>query len=242
MTDQPISENQDGAARRQYKYFDFIMAAFVTVLLCANIIGPAKACQIGPIVFGAGNLFFPISYLFGDILTEVYGYKKSRRVIWAGFGALVFASIMSYVIVHVPPVKGDAFQAQVQPAVELLFGNTPRLVAASIFAFWIGEFANSFTLAKLKVKTGGKMLWLRTIGSTMVGEGVDTLVFMPMAFYGQMENGTLAKIMLTSYIVKVSWEVLATPITYKVVNALKRAEHEDYFDVNTDFNPFTLKG
>jgi len=228
---------------RAYRYYDFFMAAYVCVLLCANLIGAAKLSTvnlpgIGPVTFLTGVLFFPISYFFGDVLTEVYGYARDRRVVWAGFGALGFASLMAYTVVHMPPA---AEWASKQSAVEKIFGSTPRIVLASIVAFWCGSFANSFVLAKLKIWTQGKHLWLRTIGSTAVGEAVDSSVFMTIAFYGLMPNDVLAGAIMTQYILKVLWEVLATPITYPLVAFVKRREHVDYYDVRTNFTPFTLK-
>lgn len=230
--------------RRQYKYFEFVMAAFVAVYLCSNLIGPAKAAQLtlpllGPVTFGAGVLFFPISYVFGDILTEVYGYARARRVIWAGFGAMAFASVMSYVVVALPPAP----EWHNQGAYEIAFGSTWRIVGASLIAFFCGEFVNSYVLAKMKIWTEGKYLWTRTIGSTIFGEGVDSLLFYPIAFYnsGLIPNDLLPKIMIAQFFAKVAVEVVFTPVTYKVVAWLKRVEHEDYYDRDTDFTPFTLK-
>jgi hypothetical protein len=230
------------APTRSYRYYDFILGAFVCVLLCSNLIGPAKVATvnvpvIGDFTFGAGVLFFPISYVFGDILTEVYGYARARRVIWSGLTALVFASIMATVVVKLPPAAGWGGQA----AYESIFGQTPRIVFASITAFFCGEFANSYTLAKMKLWTNGKALWSRVVGSTVVGEGVDSLVFYPLAFLGVWETKLVVTVMLSNYTLKVLWEVLATPLTYKIVAALKRAEHEDYFDRDTRFTPFSLK-
>ena len=238
-------------ANRPFRYFDFVMVAFVTVLVCSNLIGPAKIAQLetpwlgslhpalATIEFGAGVLFFPISYVFGDILTEVYGYARSRRVIWSGFVALAFASIMAWVIVKLPPAPFWHNQA----AYEIAFGSTWRIALASLVAFLCGEFVNSIVLAKMKVWTAGRWLWTRTIGSTIFGEGVDSLLFYPLAFYasGIIPDEKLLPVMLAQYITKVVVEVLFTPITYKIVGWLKREEHEDYYDRNTDFNPFTLK-
>jgi hypothetical protein len=231
-------------AHRPYRYYEFVMAAFVTVLICSNLIGPAKIAQVevpllGALTFGAGVLFFPISYVFGDILTEVYGYARSRRVIWAGFGGLAFASVMSYVVVALPPAPFW----QNQPAYEIAFGSTWRIALASLIAFVCGEFVNSYVLAKMKIWTDGRWLWTRTIGSTIFGEGVDSLLFYPLAFYGGglIPDERLQGIMLVQFLGKVGVEVLFTPVTYKLVAALKRAEHEDYYDRHTDFNPFTLK-
>jgi uncharacterized integral membrane protein (TIGR00697 family) len=227
--------------RRRYKYYDLMMAAFVTILLCSDLIGVQKVSQVRlgswSFAFGTGILFFPLSYLFGDVLTEVYGYARSRRVIWAGFGALIFASFMSFVVVKMPPAAGWADQA----IYEKIFGQTPRIVFASLTAFFAGEFANSFVLAKMKVATNGRWLWMRAIGSTVAGEGVDSIIFYPLAFLGNWETSLVIQVMITNYFLKVLWEVLATPITYKFVGFLKRAEHEDYYDRDTDFNPFTLE-
>jgi uncharacterized integral membrane protein (TIGR00697 family) len=226
--------------RHGYKYYDLIMAGFVCVLLCANLIGVSKVTQFSlfghDVVFGAGNLFFPLSYLFGDTLTEVYGYARSRKVVWAGFGALAFASFMSFAVVHLPAADGWAGQAVIEAA----FGSTWRIALASLIGYCCGEFVNSYTLAKLKVKTEGRMLWLRTIGSTITGEACDTVVFYPLAFYGVWPDELLLAVMGANYVIKVGWEVVATPFTYRIVAALKRAEQEDYYDRETDFTPFSL--
>jgi hypothetical protein len=229
---------------RNFRYYDLIMAAFVAVLLCSNLIGVHKVSTVnlpfyGEYIFGAGVLFFPISYLFGDILTEVYGYARSRKVIWAGFGALIFASLMSFIITALPSARTMSYEQQ--QAVNLIFGQTPRIVLASLMAFWLGEFVNSFVLAKMKLLSAGKFLWMRTIGSTIMGEIADSLVFYPVAFYGIWSNEQLISVMIGNYFIKVMWEVLATPFTYVFVNFLKRAEHEDYYDRDTDFNPFSLE-
>ena len=225
---------------KTYRYYDFVMAAFVTVLICSNLIGPAKIVQFGgwP-AFGAGVLFFPISYVFGDILTEVYGYSRARRVIWAGFAGLAFASLMAAVVVALPP----ASFWENQKAYEVAFGQAPRIAAASMLAYFCGEFVNSFVLAKMKIATAGRWLWTRTIGSTIAGEAVDSALFYPLAFYnsGIIPNDKLPAIMLAQFVLKVSVEVLLTPVTYKIVGALKRAENEDHYDRNTNFSPFTLK-
>lgn len=233
-------------AKRNYRYYDLVMAAFVTVLLCSNLIGVHKVATInlplyGAFTFGAGVLFFPISYVFGDILTEVYGYARSRKVIWAGIGAMIFASFMSFVVVNLPPALD--YSPEKQKALESIFGQTGRIVFASLTAFWAGEFMNSFVLAKMKLQTEGRFLFARTIGSTIVGEAVDSLIFYPIAFYGA--DGWTTKLIFTvmvgNYLLKVIWEIIATPLTYVIVNFLKKAEHEDYFDRETDFNPFTIK-
>jgi uncharacterized integral membrane protein (TIGR00697 family) len=224
---------------RVYKYYDLIMAAFVTILLCTNLISAPKRVSIGGFVFGAGVLFFPISYLFGDILTEVYGYARSRKVVWAGFGAIMFASVMSWTVLHLPPAPTWPNQT----AWETVFGGTWRIVIASMLGFFCGEFVNSYTMARLKVLTAGRLLWFRTIGSTVVGELADSLIFYPIAFLGRpgWTPRDVLTILLTNYALKVGWEVLATPMTYKIVGFLKRAEHEDYFDTDTDFTPFSLE-
>ena len=231
-------------ARPNYRYYDFVMAAFVTVLICSNVIGAAKIVQVevpvlGALTFGAGVLFFPISYVFGDILTEVYGYARARKVIWAGFAGLVFASFMAAVIVALPPAPFWEHQ----DAYEIAFGSTPRIVAASITAYFCGEFVNSFVLAKMKLYTQGRWLWTRTIRSTIAGEAVDSALFYPLAFYGSgiIPDEKLPVVMLAQFIAKVGVEVVLTPMTYKIVGALKRAENEDHYDRNTNFNPFTLK-
>lgn len=223
-------------ARRNYRYYDLVMAAFVTVLLCSNLIGASKVCEIGGFTFGAGVFFFPISYIFGDILTEVYGYARARKVVWAGFGAMFFASFMAWVVVKMPPAAGYPNQA----ALETIFGNAPRIVFSSLIAYFAGEFCNSFILAKMKVWTEGRMLWARTIGSTVGGELVDSLIFYPLAFWGVWPPEVVVKVLFGNFLLKVSWEVVMTPVTYKVVNFLKRAEREDYFDRDTNFTPFSL--
>ena len=213
------------------------MAAFCTVLLCSNLIGASKVATLGGFTFGAGILFFPISYIFGDVLTEVYGYARARKVVWAGFIAMIFASLMSTIVVNLPPASGYTNQA----ALEAMFGNTPRITAASLIAFFCGEFANSFTLAKIKIQTKGKFLWIRTIGSTICGEMVDSLIFYPLAFWGLWPNDLVIKVLFTNYALKVLVEVVMTPFTYKIVSFLKKKENEDYFDYKTNFTPFSLK-
>lgn len=230
--------------RHNYRYYDFVMAAFVTVLICSNLIGPAKIAQIevpvfGTLTFGAGVLFFPVSYVFGDILTEVYGYARARKVIWSGFAGLAFASFMAAVVVALPPAPFWHHQ----DAYEIAFGSAPRIVVASMIAYFCGEFVNSFVLAKMKLITQGRWLWTRTIGSTLFGEAVDSALFYPLAFYGSgiIPDDKLPLVMMAQFVVKVGVEVVLTPVTYKIVGALKRAENEDYYDRDTDFNPFTLK-
>lgn len=229
---------------RTYRYYEIVMVAFVVVLVCSNLIGPAKIAQVeipgwGPFVFGAGVLFFPISYVFGDILTEVYGYSKARKVIWTGFGALFFASFMAWAVVSLPPAPFWKHQA----AYEVAFGNTWRIVGASMIAYFCGEFVNSFILAKMKIWQKGKHLWMRTIGSTIGGEAVDSALFYPLAFWGTgiIPNEALPKVMLAQFIAKTMVEILFTPVTYAIVGFLKKAEREDYYDRDTDFNPFHVK-
>lgn len=234
----------DDLGGRQLRYYDLVMAAFVAILLLSNIIGAAKRSEIDlPFVghwsFGAGILFFPVSYIIGDVLTEVYGYARARRVIWTGFAALAFMAFMSFVVVALPPAKGWNDQG----AYEAVFGSTWRIVAASMVAFWAGEFANSFVLARMKILTRGRWLWTRTIGSTVVGQGLDSLIFYPLAFYGLAgwPVDQLMQVVIAQFFLKTAWEALLTPITYWVVAALKRREGMDIFDEGTNFTPFRAK-
>ena len=224
------------AGRRDYKYYDLVMAGFVAVLLCSSLIGVSKVSQVAGFTFGTAVIFFPASYIFGDILTEVYGYARVRRVIWAGFAALGFASLMTWAVIALPPAPGWPHQA----AYVAVYGQTPRIVAASLMAFWAGDFVNSYVLAKLKLKTGGRLLWLRTIGSTVVGQGVDSLIFYPLAFLGEWERSQVVAVLISNFVLKVLVEAVMTPVTYAVVGFLKRAEQEDFYDRGTDFNPFKL--
>lgn len=232
-------------AQRSYKYYDLIMAACVCVLLCANLIGPAKAAQVqlplfGTVTFGADLFFFPISYIFGDVLTEVYGYGRDRRVVWAGFGALLFAAFMAFVIVHLPPAR-NPFMDAYQLHVEAVFGNTWRVVAASMIAFAAGSFANSFVMAKMKVATQGRYLWARIVGSTAVGQLLDTGLFLSIAFWGIWPQEQLLAVFVAQYFFKLIWEAVLYPVTARLVAFLKRAEGVDFYDRGTNFNPFTLK-
>jgi uncharacterized integral membrane protein (TIGR00697 family) len=220
-------------ASRSYRYYDVLMAAFVTVLICSEFISAGKVARIGTFSFGAGVVFFPLSYLFGDILTEVYGYARSRKVIWVGFGALAFATFMSWVVLSLPPNPEWAHQA----AWETVFGNSWRIVSASLVAFLVGEWVNSVVLAKMKVMTGGRHLWSRTIGSTIAGEAVDSVIFYPAAFLFVWPTELVVKVMFANYGLKVATEVILTPLTYRVVGFLKRAENEDFFDIGTNFSP-----
>lgn len=225
----------------RFRYYDLVMAAFVTILLLSNLIGASKPSYvtlpgIGEWSFGAGVLFFPVSYIIGDVLTEVYGYARARRVIWTGFAALLFMAFMAWVVVKLPPAAGWPGQE----AYEFVFGNSWRIVLASMVAFWAGEFANSYVLAKMKVWSQGRHLWMRTIGSTVVGQGLDSLIFYPLAFYGlagwPIEQ--LWQVVLSQWVIKTAWEALLTPVTYAVVGGLKRAEGVEVFDTDTDFSPF----
>lgn len=226
------------------------MAAFVTVLLCANLIGPAKVCELelpfalpiigATIIFGAGNIFFPISYIFGDVLTEVYGYARARKVIWAGFAAMIFATVMAHTVLSLPASPSEPFNAVLQPALMTVFGNTWRIVVASIVAFWIGDFVNAYVMARMKVAMAGRHLWVRTIGSTILGQGIDSLIFYPIAFYGIWDNPVLFAVILFNWSFKVGIEVLMTPATYATVGFLKRREGVDFYDDQTDFTPFSI--
>jgi uncharacterized integral membrane protein (TIGR00697 family) len=222
---------------RNFRYYDLIMAAFVTVIIATNMIGAEKVVTVFGFTFGGGILFFPISYFFNDILTEVYGYARSRKVVWAGFISLFFTMAMAQVILALPPAQGWMHQQ----AYEVVYGQTPRIVVASLVAFLCGEFANSFVLAKMKVWSNGKYLWTRTIGSTIAGEAVDSVIFYPLAFVGFWPTELLIRVMIMNYLIKVLWEIIATPMTYRVVRFLKQAENEDYYDRNTNFTPFSLR-
>ncbi|MFM5906920.1 MAG: queuosine precursor transporter [Novosphingobium sp.] len=221
-------------ARRHFRYFDYVMAAFVAILLLSNLIGASKLATVGGYTFGAGILFFPLSYVIGDVLTEVYGYANARRCVWMGFAALIFMAFMSYVVVAMPAAEGWGGQA----AYESVFGSTWRIVAASVLAFWAGEFVNSFVLARMKILTAGKHLWSRTIGSTFFGQAVDSLIFYPVAFLGEWSNEQVVTVMFTNWLLKVLWEALLTPATYGVVGWFKHREGVDVFDEGTDFSPF----
>jgi uncharacterized integral membrane protein (TIGR00697 family) len=230
----PLHVDASALRGRTLRYYDFVMAAFVAILLLSNVIGAAKLATLGGFTFGAGILFFPLGYVLGDVLTEVYGYARARRCIWAGFAAMVFMAFMSWVVVSLPPAAGWGGQA----AYDSVFGQVPRIVFASIAAFWAGELTNSFVLAKMKILTRGKHLWTRTIGSTIVGQGVDSLLFYPLAFMGIWTNDQVLTVMVTNWTMKVGWEIVLTPVTYLVVNAFKRGEGLDVYDEKTDFTPF----
>jgi queuosine precursor transporter len=245
MQDAPIvTESASAVSGRQFRYYDFVMAAFVAILLLSNIIGASKRSMIElPIVgdwpFGAGVLFFPLSYVIGDMLTEVYGYARARRVIWTGFAALIFMAFMAWVVVALPPASGWHGQA----AYESVFGNSWRIVAASILAFWVGEFANSFVLAKMKMADKGRNMGLRFVASTIIGQGLDSLIFYPTAFYGLKDWPTaeLFKTVLSQWAIKTGWEIILLPLTVALVLAIKRREGVDIFDEGTNFSPFKTR-
>jgi queuosine precursor transporter len=231
-------------APRSFRYYDLVMAAFVAILLLSNIIGAAKRSVVDlPIIgewpFGAGVLFFPLSYVIGDMLTEVYGYARARRVIWTGFAALAFMAFMAWVVVALPPAPGWNDQA----AYVAVFGNSWRIVLASMLAFWAGEFANSTVLAKMKVKDDGKRMGLRFVASTFVGQGLDSLIFYPVAFYGQdsWPTDALFQTVLSQWAIKTGWEIILLPVTIAIVMALKRREGVDVYDEGTDFTPFRAR-
>ncbi|MEM7701810.1 MAG: queuosine precursor transporter [Pseudomonadota bacterium] len=259
-----------------FRFYEFVMAAFVAILLLSNIIGAAKLTFVevsfwpsgmwpapdGVFIYGAGILFFPLGYVIGDVLTEIYGFARARRVIWTGFAAMIFLAFMSYVVVSLPAFDGWACAASgfdgngpltsttdpdgptgaiCQQTYESVFGSTWRIVVASIVAFWAGEFVNSYVMAKMKVWTKGRALWTRTIGSTVVGQGVDSLIFYPIAFYGIWTTEAVVTVMITNWLLKVFWEAALTPVTYAVVGWLKKAEGVDLFDTETDFSPFSGK-
>jgi len=242
-------------ARRHFRYFDYVMTAFVVILLLSNLIGAAKLSTVAGVTFGAGILFFPVSYVLGDVMTEVYGYANARRCVWAGFFALIFMAFMSYVVVAMPPASdwgcaqsGDPLFAPLVSSTDAgticqstyvsVFGSTWRIVLASLLAFWAGEFVNSFVLARMKVWTGGRHLWTRTIGSTVFGQAVDSMIFYPVAFLGVWSTHSVLLVMVTNWAMKVAWEALLTPATYAVVGFLKRREGVDVYDENIDFSPF----
>lgn len=221
---------------RQYKQLDTITALFVAILLISNI-ASSKIINFGFFTFSGGILLFPISYIFGDILTEVYGYTRSRKVIWLGFASNLLMAVTLIIVGHLPP----AAQWPNQQAYEKILGLTPRIVSASLIAYFAGEFSNSYVLAKMKILTKGKWLWTRTIGSTIVGELIDTIIFISLAFWGILPPTLIVTVILTNYLFKTGFEIILTPITYWIVHVLKRIEQEDYFDRNTNFNPFTIK-
>lgn len=231
---------------RNYRYYDLVMAVFVTVLLTSNLLSSAKivdlGASLGPValIFDAGTIVFPVSYIFGDVLTEVYGFRRSRRVIWTGFAANAFFAFFVW-LAGVLPAESEWMDYAGQEAYDAILGGVSGLIVASLVAYFLGEFSNSFVLAKMKVWTEGRWLWTRTIGSTLVGQAVDTTVFMAIAtLLGVFPPEILVSLIVTNYILKVGFEAALTPVTYRVVRALKTAENEDYYDRDTDFNPFRL--
>jgi len=218
-----------------YKHLSFITASLVAVLLISNI-SATKIIALGPLVFDGGTFLFPLAYIFGDLLTEVYGYRASRRVIWTGFFWVLLSALAFQVVVLAPP----AADYPLQDSFAAILGQTPRLLVASLLGYWVGEFSNSYTLARLKVATEGRWLWLRTISSTLVGQGLDSAVFVLVAFLGLYEPGLLLTMILSNYVFKVAVEVACTPLTYALVGWLKRSEGVDTYDRQTDFNPFAL--
>jgi hypothetical protein len=228
----------------RFRYYEFMMAASCVVLVCSNIIGAGKVASLGGFSFGAGVLFFPLSYIAGDVLTEVYGYARARRVFWASVTAAAFAAAMAALITAVPPSPDwnvDVGGVTRQQVFAINFAQAPRIVAASCLAIWAGEFVNAYVLAKMKVATRGKNLWARMIGSTAAGQAVDKLIFYPLAFGGVWETSLVLKVMATNYALQVAWETLLTPVTYRIVGFMKRAEGVDVFDKETDFTPFSVK-
>ena len=230
--------------QRNYRWLSLITAIFVTILVISNIIA-VKVVQVFGLVLPAAVILFPIAYIFGDVLTEVYGYSQARRVIWTGFFCNLIAVIAIWIAGILPPVPfwtAGAFTsaAQAQLAYQAILGFTPRLLLASFIAYLAGEFLNSFVLAKLKLRTQGRFLWIRTISSTIIGQGADSAIFITVAFFGILPNTGLFSAILSQWFFKVSYEVIATPLTYLVVNKLKQAENEDYFDHKTNFNPIVL--
>jgi uncharacterized integral membrane protein (TIGR00697 family) len=218
-----------------YGFFDLIMALFVAVLLISNV-ASSKILQLGAFTFDGGTILFPISYIFGDILTEVYGYRRSRRVIWVGFACAGLMAGIFALVGALPPAEGWGNQE----AYLAILGTTPRIVAGSLIAYFVGEFSNSYTLAKMKILTQGRWLWTRTIASTLVGEGVDTVLFVTIAFAGTLPWPLFWSIIASNYVFKCSLEAAMTPITYRITNFLKQAENEDVYDTDTDFNPFRI--
>jgi len=222
-------------SNRGFRYFDLVMVGFVAILMISNV-ASTKIVTMGPFTFDGGTILFPLSYIFGDILTEVYGYARSRRVIWMGFGATFLMAVVFAIVGALPSAEGWENQA----AYQSILGMTPRIVLASLVAYAVGSFANSWVLAKLKVLTEGKWLWTRTIASTLVGEGIDTVLFILIAFSGVLPRVLLISLIASNYVFKCGIEALATPVTYWLVRVLKESEHEDYYDADTDFTPFKL--
>lgn len=220
---------------RYTKYYDLVAIGFVVSLLLSNILAQ-KLFAFGPFTFTAGIILFPMSYIFGDVLTEVYGYKRCRRIIWSGFGANLLMVVVIAFAIWLPPAEGWPFQEQFAS----VFQMVPRMVIASIIGYWAGEFSNSYVLAKMKILTKGKHLWMRTIGSTIVGQAVDTTLFGIIAFIGVLPSDVIIKAIVSGYIFKVVYEAIITPVTYLVVRKLKQKEGVDVYDTDTNFSPFKL--
>jgi uncharacterized integral membrane protein (TIGR00697 family) len=221
---------------QNFRYYDLLVSVFVAVLLISNLVAP-KLVSWGPFVFSGAQLLFPITYIFGDIFTEVYGYAGSRRAIWNGFLASILLTTISAVVIALP----SAPEWKYQEAYQIVLGSMPRIVIASLLAYWCGEFANSFVMARMKVLSNGKYLWMRTIGSTVVGQAVDTVIVVSIIFAGSVPLSTMLNLMVSGYGGKVIYEALATPLTYAAVNWLKRVEGVDIMDTHTNFNPFKAK-
>ena len=237
-------ESHHALHHHRFRYYDLVMAATCVIIVCSNIIGAGKVTTIGGFTFGAGILFFPLSYVLGDVLTEVYGYERARRVIWAGFTAALFAAGMAAFITYIPPADDwnkTVGELSMQEIFSLNFAQAPRIVFASVIAIWVGEMANAFVMARMKVLSQGKALYQRTIGSTVVGQAADTLIFYPLAFWGVWSTELMLTVMASNYLLKVLWEVILTPVTYKAVAWLKNAEGVDVFDKETAFTPFSVK-
>ena len=228
----------------RFRFYEFVMAGSCVVLVCSNIIGAGKFASIGGFTFGAGVLFFPLSYVAGDVLTEVYGYARARRVFWASIASAAFAAAMAAFITWIPPSPDwniDVGGLTRQQAFALNFAQAPRIVAASCLAIFAGEFVNAYVLAKMKIASGGKLLWMRMIGSTAAGQAIDKIIFYPLAFAGIWDAKLIATVMATNYVLQVGWETLLTPVTYRIIGAMKRVEGVDVYDKETDFSPFTVK-
>lgn len=221
---------------RIFKYLDVITVFFVAFLLISNVVA-SKILVLGPLSIDGGGLLFPLTYIFGDILTEVYGYKRTRKAIWMGLGANLVMAATFMLVGILPPAPDWPYQ----DAYMTILGQSSRIVLASVTAYFIGEFINSFILAKMKIWTKGKLLWSRTIGSTIIGEAFDTTVFMIIAFWGVLPTDLFIAVGISGYLLKVAIEVLFTPFTYLIINFLKKKESEDYYDYKTDFNPFSVK-
>jgi len=220
----------------RFKYLDILVGIFVAVLLISNVVA-VKIVKIGPFSFAGGTLLFPLAYIFGDVFTEVYGYKRMRRIIWTGFVANILMALVFVIIGKLPAASAWSNQA----AYDAILGWVPRIVLASILAYWVGEFINSFILAKMKVWTKGKWLWTRTIGSTVFGELLDTVIFVLIAFWGALPSALIISVIISNYILKVGVEIIFTPITYGVVGFLKKRERSDVYDYQTKFTPFNIK-